>query len=556
MKSTTTPLSGSSPHSNRPDPAPGELSSIAIICDGILSALNRLPGCPDSAKSDVGARIGAILDLFSQTEGQVTAAKQKISYLKVELRKTSEQLAVLRQEQFGASSEKGSEAVNDYTYDFEFVDDDEANEDYAKGKRHRKVGDDIRTIIEDHWPENMDCGTCGKKLKSIKREKRVGTLRIIPEHVELVQHVYHTCACSGQLCKDNRPILAKAKGHIMKGRGMELGFVAEAATQKFFEHSTTFRMERRLADNNINLSRQTIGANIAHVARFLEPLQDAIREHVISGHVAHMDETPLRVLNPGKGKCDTGYIWAICRDEGRWNTDAKPAVYFHYAHSRAGTVAKGLLSGGSLRYLQTDGYAGYNSVLTDQEISSVRCLLHARRKFKDALTAGHSPFALMVVQMIQNLYAVEKAAAGLPPDERVALRQTHSLPVMRELKEQLILNREDAQGSVKTAINYTLKAFDSLQQFLFDGRLEIDNNPVERCIRGVAVTKKNSYFAGSHEAAKTWATFYTIIESARLNRVNGRAYMTWVLGEIERTRGKVDYKLLMPWHCPIGRIVD
>ena len=162
--------------------------------------MNRLPSCPDSAKSEVGARIGAILNLFSETEGQVTAAKQKISYLKVELRKTSEQLAVLRQEHFGASSEKASEADNDYTYNFEFLDEDEATEQSKKGKQHRHVGEDIRTIIEDHWPENMDCGTCGKKLKSIKREKGVGIFRIIPEHVELVQHVYHTCACSGRRC--------------------------------------------------------------------------------------------------------------------------------------------------------------------------------------------------------------------------------------------------------------------------------------------------------------------------------------------------------------------
>ena len=81
-----------------------------------------------------------------------------------------------------------------------------------------------------------------------------------------------------------------------------------------------------------------------------------------------------------------------------------------------------------------------------------------------------------------------------------------------------------------------------------------DNNPVERCIRGIALTKKNSLFAGNHEAAQTWAIYYTLIETARLNQVNPRSYLNWVTSEIERQWGNVDYSQLMPWHCPIGHI--
>ncbi|MDR5654734.1 IS66 family transposase [Ruixingdingia sedimenti] len=109
------------------------------------------------------------------------------------------------------------------------------------------------------------------------------------------------------------------------------------------------------------------------------------------------------------------------------------------------------------------------------------------------------------------------------------------------------------QQSLKKAINYALKAFEPLQRFIFDGRIEIDNNAVERCMRGIALTKKNSLFAGNNEAAKVWAIYCSLIESARLNGVNPRRYLNWVVEQIEANKGDVDYRSLLPWHCPVGR---
>ncbi len=184
---------------------------------------------------------------------------------------------------------------------------------------------------------------------------------------------------------------------------------------------------------------------------------------------------------------------------------------------------------------------------------SVRSWAHARRKFHDTLKATNSKLVAWVKGRIGKLYEVEKAA---PAEARRMLRQEQSLPILAQIREELLKHESRAQGELKKAINYTLRAFDALQRFAFDGRLEIDNNPVERCMRLIALAKKNSIGAGSHEAAKTWAIYFTLIESARLNRINPRAYLSWVVGEIERTAGDLDYSLLMPWHCPIGKIED
>ncbi|WP_458792291.1 IS66 family transposase [Yoonia sp. MH D7] len=504
------------------DVTEGELSPIAILCDGIFAAFNDVPDFPTATKTAIGDRISGILAMFLETESGVRTAKQKIDRLKGELRRTKEQLAVLRQEHFDKSSEKDKGSFDDEDPRFALFDEEDEAKEELKGKKARKLPADIETIMTHHYPENMTCG-CGHALKSIKREERVGRLRIIPEHVVLVKDVYHTCACNRGLCKENKPVAAKAQGFIMKNRGMEAEFAAEAACQKFFEHIPSFRMERRLANVNVNLSRQTIGRNIAHLSKHLAPVRDALQAHVNAGYVAHMDETPISVLNPGKGKCDNGYIWATCRDEHRWNPEAQPAVVYHYAHSRAGAVAQNLLQGASLQFLQTDGYAAYNCLFKsdgqNDGLTSVRCSAHARRKFFEISLATASPLANRAVQMFRKMYAVEKVAYGKLPHEREALRQKYSLPIVDQLHAELLKNRDKAQGGLRLAINYTLNSFDSLRHFIFDGKLEIDNNPVERCIRGIALTKKNSLFAGTHEAADVWAIYYSLIESARLKEV-------------------------------------
>lgn len=539
----------------------GELSPIGLLCDGILSVINATSSLPESARATVGAQVCGILEMFREHEERERFAMRKISALNSERQRLKEQLAVLRQEHFDKSSEKGI-AGEEEDLDVSLADDEEDDEPCEKptGKRPRKIPKGIEPVVVHHYPENRNCNCCGREMPSISSWSSLRMVTV-PEHVEFIRHVHHTCACNhNEHCKDNKPVSAKSDNHIMKGRGIDPTFAAEAAVQKFFEHIPTFRMERRLRNANVNLSRQAIGSGIAHLASHLEPVRQALLDHVKAGHAAHADETPVRVQAPGKGKCDQGYFWAICRDERGWNPKAEPAVVYFYAPSRAGSVIEELLSGASFRYLISDGYAGYNRLFQDDDLNdrlvSARCWAHARRNFHEAFLATKSPLAKRIVQMIRKMYAVEKAARGLPPEARTAMRQERTLPVLAEIRAELLKAESGAQGTLKKAVNYTLKAFDALQRFAFDGRLEIDNNPIERCIRGIALTKKNSLFAGSHDAAQVWAVYYSLIESARLNRINPRSYLNWVVGEIERNQGDVDLSTLMPWHCPVGQIED
>lgn len=424
-----TPQNPAEPLCPPPNQASGRLSPIGLLCDGILSAVNAAPGLPDSARIAIGTQVSGIVVMFSAAETEGETAKKRIRYLKKDMRALKERLAVLNQEHFGTSSERSldSDADLDPWNDDPDEEDEQEEAVKAKGKAARKIPKDIKIMQVDHYPEDMTCCTCGCQMKSIKAEERVGSFQIVPEHVVVVKDVYHTCACNRGICKENKPVAAKATKFIMRNRGVETGLIVEAAAQKFFESTAIYRMERRFANSNINLTRQAIGRNLAHLSRFLRPVCEELLEHIRSGSVAHMDETPLRIQAPGTGKSDTGYLWAICRDERHWNPDAPPAVYYEYAPTRSGEVAERLLAGSLIEYLQTDGYAGYNRLFktdgTNHPMNPVRCWAHARRKFHDTVKATGSDLAGRVRSKIKKLYKIEKTAVGLPAEARFAIRQ-------------------------------------------------------------------------------------------------------------------------------------
>jgi len=365
--------------------------------------VNTISGVSEEAGSAISARVGDILKVHSESSKRVTESKLTISTLKGDLRRVKEQLSVLRQEHFGKSSEKSVETTTDLDIDFGLDDLDHEPVEKLRGKQKRKFPADMPIQVNDIFPDSRDCDTCGCEMPSIGRWTSK-LYQIVPEHIICVENRHHKCACNREICKDNKPKAAEAKRFIMKGHSYGLELMVEAAVQKFAEHIPPFRIERRSRNGNTNVTRQAIGNGIAWVGEHLVPIQNAILAHVTDGHAAHMDETPMKVQAPGAGKCDTGYLWAICRDERRWNPEAQPAAYFKYANTRSGSVASELLAGTAISVLQVDGYAGYNSLTKADRVGGpiyrIMCWAHARRKFVEAFTATNSKLADRIVKLI------------------------------------------------------------------------------------------------------------------------------------------------------------
>jgi transposase len=229
--------------------------------------------------------------------------------------------------------------------------------------------------------------------------------------------------------------------------------------------------------------------------------------------------------------------------------DRKPLLVYQFTPDRSGVHAAAFLAGWR-GYLQADAYAGYDRNFLDGKIIEVGCMAHARRRYfeiaKNAKTPG---FAHDIVQRIRELYDIEREAkeGALSPVERKQLRQERAPPLLAALKErlELYLPKVPPKGPLAEAIGYTLNHWRALNRYLDDGRLEIDNNAIERAIRPVAQGRNSWLFVASERGGHAAAALYSLIESAKANGRNPYVYLRDVLTLLPVTKAK-DIDALLP----------
>ena len=263
-----------------------------------------------------------------------------------------------------------------------------------------------------------------------------------------------------------------------------------------------------------------MGCWVEQAAELLKPVYRSIREDLLRGNYLQADETPIRYLDPDvKGKSQQGYLWTYGRPGGN--------VLFGWRVSRS-REGPGEFLKNFRGKLQTDGYSGYESLAKSRsDLTLVGCWAHARRGFHEAL--AESKPAAWFVRQIGLLYAVEKKVReqNAGPQLRAAMRVWQSAPVLERLYRamELIRRKTLLQGLLGQAIDYALKRWSALTQFVEDGILEIDNNLIENAMRPSALGKKNFLFFGHPEAGERSAVIYTLLGSCRRHGVNPFDYL-------------------------------
>ena len=298
-------------------------------------------------------------------------------------------------------------------------------------------------------------------------------------------------------------------------------FLAQIAVNKFEYHIPLFRQEKMFRQQfGVELSRKTMGCWVEQAAELLKPVYRSIREDLLAGNYLQADETPIRYLDPDvKGKSQQGYLWTYSRPGGD--------VLFEWRLSRSREEPQEFLKDFRGK-LQTDGYAVYESLAKQRgDLTLIGCWAHSRRGFHEAL--AETKLAAWFVGQIGLLYGVEKKLreqkAG--PQLRAATRVWQSRPVLARMRRamELIRRKTLPQGLLGQAIDYALKRWEALKQFVEDGALEIDNNLIENAIRPSAVGKKNWLFIGHPEAGERSAVIYTLLGSCRRHEINPFDYL-------------------------------
>lgn len=402
----------------------------------------------------------------------------------------------------------------------------------------------VEVVIEP----DLSCA-CGAE-RHVIGEDVSERLDIIPAQFRVIvtrRPKYACRSCEGGITQ------APAPAHIIAGGMPTEATLAHVIVSKYADHLPLYRQAQIYSRQGIDLDRSTLAAWVGKSAFELTPVYDALVTDLKRSTKLFMDETPAPVLAPGRKRTKTGYFWALARDDRPWGGDDPPGVAFTYAPGRSGQHADKILNCFS-GILQVDGYAGYNRLLKrpTQDVTLAYCWAHARRKLHEVAQSGAAPIAQEGLAQIQALYRIEKDLSGQAADQRRAERQERSKPIIDVFETWLVQNRArvSAKSPTGAALKYIAKHWDGLCRFLGDGRIELDNNPVERTIRPIALNRKNALFAGHDTGAQNWAIIASLIETCKLNGIEPHGYLSSVLTAIAGGHKQTGINELLPWNYP------
>lgn len=352
---------------------------------------------------------------------------------------------------------------------------------------------------------------------------------------------------------------ALAPAHLIEAGLPTEALLAQVIVSKYSEHLPLYRQAQVFARHGVPIERSTLADWVGRAAFHLAPIIERMAELLKRSNKLFMDETTAPVLDPGRGKTKTGYLWALARDDRPFGGADPPGVVFRYAPGRGGMHAEQMLAGFD-GVLQVDGFAGYNRLQKPDRqggspLKLAYCWSHGRREVIKAMPEAGSPIGEEILQRIAALYAIEKQIRGTSPEARRAARQQRAKPLVAELEAFIRAQRErlSPKSNMGQALAYLANHWDGLCVYLNDGRVEMDNNPVENLIRPLTLNRKNALFAGHDEGAQNWARLASLIGTCKLNGIEPFAYMKATLEALAAGHRNADIDELLPWNFKAPR---
>ena len=534
---------------------------------------SRLGALPDDIEALQAALVAARGDCVNEAaraahaEAELAVARAKAADDQALIAHQQLRIEKLTRQLYGPRSERTSRLLDQIELQFEELEssatEDEIAAERAVAKTTTVVAFTRKRPARKPFPEHLPrervtvpgpttCLCCGSSRLRKLGETVTETLESIPRRWKVIQHVREKIS------------QAPAPFHVIARGWAGPSLLAMILFEKFGQHQPLNRQAERYAREGAPLSLSTLADQVGAGCAVLEPILRRIEAHVFAAERLHGDDTTVPVL--AKGKTNTGRCWVYVRDDLPFGGPAPPAAMFYYSRDRAGEHPQAHLANYA-GIFQADAYGGYNKLYEPDRkpgpILEAACWVHARRPFfvmadvaenarrkaQGKTPAAISPLALEAVRRIDALFEIERSINGQSAEQRRAVRQKLSAPLVADLESWMREQRAKLSRSndVAKAMEYMLKRWPAFTRFLDDGRICLSNNAAERALRGIALGRKSWLFAGSDRGGQRAAAMYSIIVTAKMNDVDPQAWLTDVLIRIaEHPVRRLDE--LLPWN--------
>ena len=481
-------------------------------------------------------------DDIATLRAELTLARAQLADDAATIARQNLEIAKLKRQIYGPRSERTARLLDQMELELEEL-EAAATEDEIAAERAAAKSTNVapftrkrpsRQPFPEHLPRERvvipaptTCKCCGGTRLRKLGETVTETLEVIPRQWKVIQNVREKMTCRD--CETISEPLAPF--HVTPRGWAGPNLLAMLFFEKFGQHQPLNRQAERYGREGVPFAVSTLADQVGAGCAVLEPLLRRVEVHVLAAERLHGDDTTVPVL--AKGKTVTGRCWVYVRDDRPFGGRAPPAAMFYYSRDRGGEhVAAHLASWSGL--FQADAYSGYNKLYAAERtpglILEAACWAHARRPFfaladieasarrkaEGKMAAPISPLALEIVRRMDRLFEIERGINGRSADERRAVRQELSRPLVDELENRMRAERPKlSRGSdLAKAMDYMLKRWPAFTRFLDDGRICLSNNAAERGLRGIALGRKSWLFAGSDRGGDRAAAMYSLIVSA------------------------------------------
>ncbi len=507
------------------------------------------------SQDELAALRAIIADQATKLEIQQAALSAEVEKRDAIISLLRAQLDLLRHGQHGASSEKIDRKIEQYELMLEEIEAARAEGEARAGKAPLPVRDETtdkarRKPLPDTLPTEdklylplCNCPTCGGTSFLKAADKITQVMEHVPASMKIVRHIEKR-----MICRDCDTTVSGEMPSLPIERGKAgPGLLAHIMVAKFDDHIPLYRLSEMYDRLGIDISRSVMADWVGRVSVLITPLIVLIKTYIAAADRMHTDDTPVDVLEPGRGKTKTGRLWVYVFDGSRYLDPNPRAVAYYYSVDRKGAHPAEHLAG-FCGVMHADGYGGYKKLYGNQIIEAA-CMAHVRRKIHDVIKLKASPVAEEALTRIGALYDIEDRIRGMTARERRELRQQHARPIFDGLKASITqtLPTVPQKQKLAEAMRYALSRWEALGVYIDDGRVEIDNNIAERAIRPIGIGRKNWLFAGSDAGGERIANILTIIETAKMHGHNPEVYLTDVLTRI-KDQPKDKLADLLPWN--------